>query len=111
MPDAGRGAALTALNRPRSSSRSTSDAPRPNGRGRPIVGPGLPLFRDDDGRFFSDDCLRMPGPEGTPVDKGKSTAEMECVGHTDLTEDDILDLEERREIDAAIDDEIEADDY
>jgi hypothetical protein len=28
--------------------------------GRPIVGPGLPVFCDGDGRFLSDDCLRMP---------------------------------------------------
>ena len=29
--------------------------------GRSIAGPGLPAFCDGDERFFSDDCLRMPG--------------------------------------------------
>ena len=29
--------------------------------GRSITGPGLPAFCDGDERFFSDDCLRMPG--------------------------------------------------
>ncbi len=30
------------------------------GEGRSIAGPGLPAFCDGDGRFVSDDCLRMP---------------------------------------------------
>lgn len=53
----------------------------------------------------------MPAPDGTPVAGGKFTAEMEYVGHTDLTGDDILDLDERRELGAAIDREIFGDDY
>ncbi len=79
--------------------------------GRAIVGPGLPAFCDGDGRFFSDDSLWMPEPEGTPVEKGKSTAEMEDVGHTDPTGDDILDLEEQRELGRKTDREIFGDDY
>ncbi|MEN6519474.1 MAG: hypothetical protein ABFC38_15095 [Methanospirillum sp.] len=31
------------------------------GEGRAIAEPGLPAFCAGDGRFFSDDCLRMPG--------------------------------------------------
>ena len=30
------------------------------GEGRAIAGPGLPACCDGDGRFCSDDCLRMP---------------------------------------------------
>ena len=31
------------------------------GEGRTVAGPGLPAFCAGDGRFSSDDCLRMPG--------------------------------------------------
>jgi hypothetical protein len=31
------------------------------GEGQTVIGPGLPAFCDGDGRFCSDDCLRMPG--------------------------------------------------
>lgn len=79
--------------------------------GRAIAGPGLPPFCEGDGRFLSDDCLRMPAEaDGTPVERGKFTGEAQIVGHTDLTEDDILDVEEQRELAAAIDREIYGDD-
>ena len=28
--------------------------------GRPVTGPGLPVFCEGDERFQSDDCLKMP---------------------------------------------------
>ena len=80
--------------------------------GRAVAGPGLPPFCEGDGRFRSDDCLRMPaGADGTPVEGGKFTAEMECVGHTDLTVDDYLDHLERLEEGAAHNREIYGDEY
>lgn len=47
--------------------------------GRPIVGPGLPAFCDGDGRFFSDDCIRMDPSGDTPAGAPAKVADAPTV--------------------------------